>query len=148
MERMLTPEQMEEYKREFKLKDDPRLIGHRKGENGERCFGAVLRRTSLDELPQVFYNVLLKGDMSFVGPRPVMREELEKYYSPAEREAILSVKPGITGYWQTHGRSDCTYETGERQQMELYYVRNQGLALDLKILLRTGIVVIQRNGTY
>lgn len=148
LEDMLTPEQVEEYKREFKLHDDPRLIGYRKPGDGEHCFGAVLRRTSLDELPQVIYNVLLKGDMSFVGPRPVQREELEKYYTPAEQEALLAVKPGITGYWQTHGRNDSTYETGERQKLELYYVQNQSLALDIRILFKTISVVVHRGGTY
>ena len=148
LEDMLTPEQMEEYKLEFKLHDDPRLIGYKKPGDGERCFGALLRRTSLDELPQVLYNVLIKGDMSFVGPRPVMREELEKYYSPAEQGAILSVKPGITGYWQTHGRNDSTYETGERQRLELYYVKNQDVALDLGILFKTLVVVLRKNGSY
>ena len=146
LEDTLTPEQMAEYKREFKLKDDPRLIGYKKAGDGEHCFGSVLRRTSLDELPQIVYNVLIKGDMSFVGPRPVLREELEKYYGPAEQEAILSVKPGITGYWQTRGRSDSTYETGERQKLELYYVQNQGLALDIKILVKTISVVVRRGG--
>ena len=146
LEDTLTPEQMAEYKREFKLHDDPRLIGYRKPGDGERCFGAILRRTSLDELPQILYNVLIKGDMSFVGPRPVLREELEKYYTPTEQEALLTVKPGITGYWQTHGRSDSTYETGERQQLELYYVQNQSLALDISVLFKTVSVVVHRGG--
>ena len=148
LEDMLTPEQMAEYKREFKLHDDPRLIGYKKPGDGEHCFGAILRRTSLDELPQIFYNVLIKGDMSFVGPRPVLREELEKYYSLSEQEALLSVKPGITGYWQTHGRSDSTYETGERQKLELYYVQNRSLSLDIKVLFKTVSVVVHRGGTY
>lgn len=148
LEDMLTPEQMEEYRREYKLHDDPRLIGYKKPGDGERCFGALLRRTSLDELPQVFYNVLFKGDMSFVGPRPVLREELEKYYGPAEQELLLSVKPGVTGYWQTHGRNDSTYETGERQRLELYYVNNQSISLDIKILFKTVSVVVHRGGTY
>ena len=148
LEDMLTPEQLEEYKREFKLKDDPRLIGYKKQGDGERCFGALLRRTSLDELPQIFYNVLLKGNMSFVGPRPVLREELGKYYTEVEQKTLLSVRPGITGYWQTHGRNDSTYETGERQQLELFYVQNQSLLLDIKILFKTLSVVVHRGGTY
>ena len=146
LENALPPEQLEEYKREFKLHDDPRLIGYQKPGDGEHCFGAVLRRTSLDELPQLLN--ILKGDMSLVGPRPVLQEELEKYYSPVEQGALLSVKPGGTGYWQTHGRSDSTYETGERQQLELYYVQNQSLALDVKILFKTVSVVVHRGGTY
>lgn len=148
LERMLTPEQLEEYKQEFKLRDDPRLLGYKKPGDGKRCFGALLRKSSLDELPQIPYNVLLKGNMSFVGPRPIMREELDKFYTQEEQEVFLSVKPGITGYWQTHGRSDCTYESGERQSLELYYVQNQGLSLDVNILLRTVSVVILRGGTY
>ena len=148
LEDMLTPEQMKEYRREFKLHDDPRLIGYKKPGDGEHCFGALLRRTSLDELPQVFYNVLFKGDMSFVGPRPVLREELEKYYGPAEQKLLLSVKPGVTGYWQTHGRNDSTYEMGERQRLELYYVNNQSISLDIKILFKTVSVVVHRGGTY
>ena len=146
LEDTLTSEQLEEYKREFKLRDDPRLIGYKKPGDGEHCFGAVLRRTSLDELPQLLN--ILKGDMSLVGPRPVLREELEKYYTRVEQEALLSVKPGITGYWQTHGRSDSTYETGERQELELYYVQNQSLSLDVSILFKTISVVVHRGGTY
>ena len=148
LENTLTPEQQEEYKREFKLHDDPRLIGYKKPGDGKHCFGAMLRRTSLDELPQIVYNVLIKGDMSFVGPRPVLREEMEKYYFPSEQDALLSVKPGITGYWQTHGRSDSTYETRERQELELYYVENQSLTLDIKVLFKTIFVVVHRGGTY
>ncbi len=148
LERMLTPEQLEEYKKEFKLRDDPRLLGYKKPGDGEKCFGALLRKTSLDELPQIPYNVLLKGDMSFVGPRPIMREELDKFYTREEQELFLSVKPGITGYWQTNGRSDCTYESGERQKLELYYAEHQSVAVDLKILLSTVGVVVRRKGTY
>lgn len=148
LEKMLTPEQLAEYKQEFKLKDDPRLLGYKRPGDGEKCFGALLRKSSMDELPQIIYNVLLKGDMSFVGPRPIMIEELEKFYTPEERKLLLSVKPGITGYWQTHGRSDCTYESGERQKLELYYVENQSIGLDLNILIKTLGVVVHREGTY
>lgn len=148
LEDMLTAEQMEEYRQEYKLKDDPRLIGYKKTGDSSRCFGMMLRTSSLDELPQIVYNVLLKGDMSFVGPRPVLREELEKYYTPAEQRMFTSAKPGITGYWQTHGRSDCTYESGERQRFELYYVNHQCISLDIKILFKTASVVADRTGTY
>lgn len=148
LERMLTQEQLEEYKQEFKLRDDPRLLGYKKPGDGKRCFGALLRKSSLDELPQIPYNVLLKGNMSFVGPRPIMREELDKFYTREEQEVFLSVKPGITGYWQTHGRSDCTYESGERQKLELYYAEHQGIGIDLKILLATVGTVLHMRGTY
>lgn len=148
LEKMLTPEQLEEYKREFKLKDDPRLLGYKKPGDGSRCFGAKLRMASIDELPQILYNVCIKGDMSLVGPRPVLQEELEKYYTPEEQKVFLSVKPGITGYWQTHGRSGATYESGKRQQMELYYARNKSVWLDLKILVQTVGVVVRKGGAY
>lgn len=148
LEDMLTPEQLEEYKREFKLRDDPRLLGYEKPGDGNKCFGSRLRTMSIDELPQICYNICIKGDMSVVGPRPILQEELEKYYTPEERELLLSVKPGITGLWQTQGRSDCTYENGERQKVELCYVRNRGLLLDLKILVKTIGVVVRRGGAY
>jgi exopolysaccharide biosynthesis polyprenyl glycosylphosphotransferase len=104
--------------------------------------GHFLRKSSLDELPQ-FFNVL-KGDMSLVGPRPVVEEELQEY---EERlHDFLSVKPGVTGYWQVSGRSGVGYP--ERVDVELYYVYNQSLILDLKILLKTVVAVLKRNGAY
>lgn len=146
LEKILTPEQLEEYRREYKLKDDPRLIGYKKPGDGTKCFGALIRRASIDELPQIVYNICFKGDMSVVGPRPILREELEQNYSPAEQTALLSVKPGLTGYWQAYARNNATYETGERQRMELYYVQNRSLILDIKILLQTVISVIRKTG--
>ena len=148
LEAMLTPEQLAEYKREFKLRDDPRLIGWKKPGDGRKCFGSKIRTMSIDELPQILYNVCLRGDMSLVGPRPILREELEKYYSPQEQELLLSVKPGITGLWQTQGRNNCTYEDGERQKVELEYAKRQGIALDLKILVKTMSVVLDSGGAY
>ena len=146
LENMLTPEQLVEYHREYKLRDDPRLIGYRRAGDGSRCFGAILRRTSIDELPQIVYNVCLRGDMSLVGPRPVLREELEVNYTPAQRRAVLSVKPGLTGYWQAYARNNATYETGQRQSMELYYIQHRCWRLDLKILLQTVVSVIKGTG--
>ncbi|MGR5987506.1 MULTISPECIES: sugar transferase [Bacillus] len=104
--------------------------------------GQFLRKTSLDELPQ-FINVL-KGNMSLVGPRPVVKEEL-KEYGHRERE-FLSVKPGITGYWQVSGRSDVGYP--ERVELELHYVDNASLYFDIKIIIFTVINVILRKGAY
>ncbi|KAA0764905.1 sugar transferase [Bacillus sp. SH5-2] len=112
--------------------EDPRITG----------IGRFLRRTSLDELPQ-FINVL-KGDMSLVGPRPVVQEELREYGQ--RKDEFLSVKPGLTGYWQVSGRSDVGYP--ERVDIELYYVYNQSLLLDLKILVQTCLLVILRKGAY
>ena len=146
IENTLTEEQLDEYRSEYKLDDDPRLIGWKKSGDGDRCFGSLLRRTSLDELPQIFWNILIKGDMAVVGPRPILCEELERNYSPEEQELLLSIKPGLTGYWQAYARNNATYETGERQRMELYYVQNRSLWLDIKILFATVGVVLRQNG--
>lgn len=105
-------------------------------------FGQFIRSTSMDELPQ-FINVL-KGDMSLVGPRPVVVEELKEY--GIKKADFLSVKPGITGYWQVCGRSDVGYP--ERVDIELYYVYNNSLTLDIKILLKTVVQVLFRKGAY
>lgn len=127
-------EQNEEAKREFeenhKLKEDPRITR----------LGKFIRKTSVDELPQ-FINVL-KGDMSIIGPRPIVDGEIEKYGE--NKGKFLSVRPGLTGYWAANGRSDITYE--ERMKMELYYVDNISLKLDVQIFLKTIISVIKKEG--
>ena len=146
LERMLSPEKLEEYHREYKLEDDPRLIGWKKAEDGRRCFGAVLRRTSMDEVPQIIWNILIKGNMSVVGPRPVLHEELMKNYTSEQRDLLLSIKPGLTGYWQAYARNNATYETGERQRMELYYAENSSLWLDVKIIFATIGAVLRKSG--
>ncbi len=149
LEDMLTPEQLEEYKKEYKLDDDPRLIGYKKEGDGKTCFGARLRQMSIDELPQIPYNILIKGDMSVVGPRPILREELEKYYTPTQQDDLLAVKPGLTGYWQAYARNDAKYQIGgggERQQMELYYIENMSPTLDIKIIFKTISSVLLRKG--
>lgn len=124
----------EEARKEFeenqKLKDDPRITK----------IGNFLRKTSLDELPQMIN--ILKGEMSFIGPRPVVDGEIEKYGT--NRDKFLSIKPGLTGYWQANGRSNTTY--AERIDMELYYVDNQSLWLDIKIFFKTFISVIKKEG--
>ena len=104
--------------------------------------GRLLRKTSLDEIPQLI-NVL-KGEMSIVGPRPIVEEELIEYKHL--KDEFLSVKPGITGYWQISGRSDVGYP--ERVDLELYYVYHQSLLLDIKIILKTIIVVFLKKGAY
>ena len=126
------PEAREEWERDFKLKDDPRITH----------IGAFLRKTSLDELPQV-WNVI-KGDMSLVGPRPIIAAEIPKY---GEYFAdFCLVPPGITGMWQVNGRSDTTYE--ERVQMDTWYVRNWSVWIDIVYLLKTITVVLARKGAY
>lgn len=124
IEFVLSDEDIEEYCREYKLISDPRVTE----------IGRILRKTSLDELPQLL-NVIM-GNMSLVGPRPVTEEELE-YYSEDERSRFLKIKPGITGYWQVNGRNEATYQSGKRQELELYYADNASLCLDLLILLKT-----------
>jgi len=116
----------------FKLKYDPRIttIGH------------FLRRTSLDELPQLF-NVL-KGEMSLVGPRPIITAELERYYD--EVEYYLLSKPGMTGLWQVSGRSEVDYST--RVYLDAWYVKNWSMWNDIAILFKTVSVVLRREGAY
>ncbi|WP_430051304.1 sugar transferase [Priestia aryabhattai] len=104
--------------------------------------GAFLRKTSIDELPQLI-NVL-KGEMSLVGPRPIVDEELIEYGSQATD--FLSVKPGVTGYWQVSGRSGVGYP--ERVDLELYYVYNQAFFFDLKIIFKTIWMVLLKKGAY
>lgn len=146
LENMLAPEQLAQYKKEYKLEDDPRLIGYHKTGDGKNCFGAILRRTSLDELPQIIWNICIKGNMSVVGPRPVLEEELHAHYTPEEQGLLLSVKPGLTGYWQAYARNNATYESGERQRMELHYIHNASFWLDIKIILATVGAVLRKNG--
>ena len=121
-----------EWDREFKLKNDPRITKS----------GHFLRKTSLDELPQLL-NVL-KGEMSLVGPRPIIQKEVERYGKYIEE--YYSVLPGITGMWQTSGRSDIDYP--ERVQMDSWYVHNWSVWLDLVLLWRTISVVITHKGAY
>jgi lipopolysaccharide/colanic/teichoic acid biosynthesis glycosyltransferase len=116
----------------FKLKDDPRVT----------ALGAVLRKLSLDELPQL-WNVLV-GEMSLVGPRMITPAEVERYGEAAW--IFRSVKPGLTGYWQIEGRQDVSY--ARRIQMDVYYVENWSLALDVKILFKTPWRAIRGSGAY
>ena len=130
---MLTPEQEAELEQEFKLENDPRVT----------WVGRKLRASSLDELPQLWN--ILKGDMSFVGPRPIVEREFENY-TAAETTAFQSVKPGLTGYWQAYARNDATYQSGERQRMEMYYVENASFWLDIRILFKTIGAVLRKSG--
>jgi lipopolysaccharide/colanic/teichoic acid biosynthesis glycosyltransferase len=126
------PEARVEYERHCKLKDDPRITP----------IGKILRKTSLDELPQLV-NVI-KGDMALVGPRPVVPHELTRYGDAAD--LLLSVRPGLTGLWQVSGRNDLSYD--ERVDLDLEYVRRRSLRLDAGIILRTiqQMVVPHGNG--
>lgn len=125
-----TPKQKAEWQENFKLENDSRITR----------IGKFLRRSSLDELPQLLN--IIKGDLSIVGPRPVVEKELERYGE--NKEKFLSVIPGLTGYWQAYARNNCTYE--QRMKMELYYVENANFWWDIKIMFATVGSVIRKQG--
>ena len=125
-----TPEQLEEWNENFKLKDDPRITR----------IGKFLRKTSLDELPQLIN--ILRGDMSIVGPRPVIEVELEEYGN--DKDEFLSIRPGLTGWWASNGRSEISYP--ERCSYELYYVRNESFWLDVKVMFLSVFAVFLHKG--
>lgn len=125
-----TPEQKAEFEKNFKLENDPRITK----------IGKFIRKTSLDELPQLFN--ILKGDISMVGPRPITEAETAFYGN--YRNLLLSVKPGLTGFWAANGRSKTTYS--RRKAMEIYYVKNRSFLLDLKIIFKTVLSVFKSEG--
>ena len=122
-EKYMSPEQLETWKREQKLDDDPRVTK----------VGRFLRRTSLDEVMQ-FLNVL-SGGLSVIGPRPVTLAETYEYGNA--RDEVLACKPGITGWWAVTDRNDATWENGDRQSRELFYARHASFALDVRVFVRT-----------
>jgi lipopolysaccharide/colanic/teichoic acid biosynthesis glycosyltransferase len=128
------PQQKAEFQSSYKLKNDPRIT----------AIGKWLRTTSLDELPQFWH--VLRGEMSVVGPRPLVTEELARYSNAIDQ--VLTVKPGITGLWQVSGRNDIPY--ARRVQLDLYYARQHNLGLDLWIIFKTIAIVIfpKGNGAY
>ena len=132
LEDTLTSEELEEYRTEYKIRNDQRVTR----------VGRFIRKYSIDELPQLFN--ILKGELSFIGPRPVLDEETRLYGD--KRELLLSVRPGLTGYWQAYGRNNVTYESGERQAMELYYIENFSWWFNVKIFFRTIKAVITAEG--
>ena len=125
-----TKEQKEEFYKNFKLENDPRVTK----------IGDFLRRTSIDELPQLIN--ILNGSMSIVGPRPIVQKEIDLYGDYANK--LFSVVPGLTGYWQANGRRDTTYE--ERIKMDMYYIDNRGFWLDFKIIIKTFGSVLKGEG--
>ncbi len=127
------PDARAQWERDFKLKDDPRITR----------IGRFIRKTSLDELPQL-WNVF-RGEMSMVGPRPVVQAELEQYYGDAKPH-YLSVPPGLTGLWQVSGRNDLDYAT--RVELDKSYVENSNVFYDLSIMARTLKVMVARRGAY
>lgn len=129
-ELLKNPEIKKEWQENFKLKNDPRITK----------IGKFLRKSSLDELPQLL-NILM-GNMSFIGPRPVIDGEIDKYGD--NKGKFLSVKPGLTGNWACNGRSNINYD--ERMELELYYVDHCSILLDIKIFFKTIICVIKKEG--
>lgn len=132
LEEQLSPEQLKQYETEYKVDNDPRITR----------VGAFLRKSSLDELPQLL-NILL-GTLTIVGPRPVVERELLMYGKAKDK--FLSVKPGLTGYWQAYARNNITYVDGARQKMELYYIDNRSFWFDVKIFFKTFVSVVKRTG--
>ncbi len=132
LEEILTPEQLEEYRTEYKITNDPRVTK----------LGKFLRKTSLDELPQLFN--ILTGKLSVVGYRAIVKKELEEKYTEDEQKLLLKTKPGLTGFWTSHGRSDVPYN--ERVKLELYYCYKRGLWFDVRIIWHTFLRVIFKSG--
>ena len=124
-----------EFEESFKFKDDKRVTD----------IGKFLRKTSLDELPQLF-NVL-RGEMSLTGPRPVVRKEIELYYGYETAQKIFRVKPGMTGYWQVSGRNDVK-DYQQRIDLDIFYIHNWSVWFEISIIMKTPLAVISRKGAY
>lgn len=120
----------EEWTQNYKLENDPRITR----------VGKILRKTSIDELPQLIN--IFNGDMSIVGPRPIIEDEAKKYGTL--KNYFLSATPGLTGWWAVNGRSAITYD--DRKRLELYYVTNRNISLDIKIIFKTFITVLKKGG--
>ena len=132
IEKYFTPKQLDEWHTEHKVKNDPRITP----------LGRFLRRTSIDEIPN-FLNVFT-GQMSVVGPRAITKGELHWFGDSVDE--MLSVPAGITGWWQVESRNDATFKSGERQKLEMFYVRHASLSLDFHIMLRTARAMVSGTG--
>lgn len=133
-EKYLNKEQLEQFKNERKVDNDPRVTK----------IGRLIRKTSIDELPQII-NIFL-GNMTFVGPRPITQQEFDLHFTPKQTKIYQSAKPGLTGYWQVSGRNDISFGSGERQRIELEYFRIRGIWTDTKILFKTIPAVLEHKG--
>jgi lipopolysaccharide/colanic/teichoic acid biosynthesis glycosyltransferase len=133
-EKYLNEQQMKEWVTERKVTDDPRVIP----------FGVFLRKTSLDELPQLLN--IIGGSLSIVGPRAITPWELNTYYSEAQKAIFLSCRPGLTGYWQVKARNDATYESGRRTILEMTYFEKRGFFYDFYLILATLPSMLKHQG--
>lgn len=130
VEKWLNKAQLKQYYKEYKIPDDPRVTK----------VGKLLRRTGLDELPQLLN--ILKGDLSLVGPRPIQETEAEFYGD--DKDLLLSVNPGLTGYWQVYCAGSVSYSNKKRQKMELFYVKNRNFGWDLKLCFATVGAIVRK----
>lgn len=128
--RWLSGEQLKQYFSEYKVENDPRVTR----------VGKFLRRTGLDELPQLLN--ILKGELSIVGPRPIQESETVLYGK--DKDLLLSIRPGLTGYWQAYCSGDTTYTNRKRQRMEIHYVLHRNLLWDIKICLATFGAIVRK----
>lgn len=136
IDKYLTEEQKIQWVRERKLDPDPRITK----------VGRFIRKTSLDELPQIFN--IFKGDLSIVGPRPITKKEMDTNYNDYEKSILILARPGLTGYWQVCGRSNVNYESGERQKLELEYFEKRGFWFDIGIIFKTIPAVLRKRGAH
>lgn len=130
----LNDEQYEQFIKERKVDNDPRITK----------FGKIIRKTSIDELPQLFN--ILGGSMSAVGNRPITTQELEANYKEDQQKVFLSARPGLTGWWQVSGRNNVEYYNGERQRIELEYFEKRSIGFDIKIMFKTIPAVLKQKG--
>ena len=130
----LNDEQYEQFIKERKVDNDPRITK----------FGKIIRKTSIDELPQLFN--ILGGSMSAVGNRPITTQELEANYKEDQQKVLLSARPGLTGWWQVSGRNNVEYYNGERQKIELEYFEKRSIGFDIKIMFKTIPAVLKHKG--
>ncbi len=130
----LNDEQYEQFIKERKVDNDPRITK----------LGKIIRKTSIDELPQLFN--ILGGSMSAVGSRPITTQELEANYKEDQQKIFLSTRPGLTGWWQVSGRNNVEYYNGERQKLELEYFEKRSIGFDLKIMFKTIPAVLKHKG--